>query len=103
MIIFSDLLILIYFFAQAIGNTTSGCFSPVLGKGLVHAYVPAIVDVPGNQGGGEKNRIEFTSKSSNRKVSSVMRVQLKQLFLVGFTNSQFCMDFMLNYGLGKDY
>ena len=35
---------------QAVGNTTSGCYSPVLGKGLVFAYVPAIVDVPGNQG-----------------------------------------------------
>ena len=46
---------------QAVGNTTSGCFSPVLGKGLVHAYVPAIVDVPGNQ--GREKRIEFTAQT----------------------------------------
>jgi dimethylglycine dehydrogenase len=34
---------------QAVGNTTSGCYSPTLGKGLVFAYVPSIVDVPGNE------------------------------------------------------
>lgn len=39
----------VYLCGKAIGNTTSGCYSPVLGKGLVFAYVPAIVDVPGNQ------------------------------------------------------
>ena len=46
-----QVLFLTEFSLQAIGNTTSGCYSPVLGKGLVFAYVPAIVDVPGNQVG----------------------------------------------------
>ena len=38
-----------YFFFQfqVVGNTTSGCFSPALGKGLAFAYVPSLVDVPG--------------------------------------------------------
>ena len=59
----SSLIVIDMLLTQAVGNTTSGCFSPVLGKGLVHAYVPAIVNVPGNQGGGGK-RIEFTLKCS---------------------------------------
>ncbi len=30
-----------------VGNATSGCFSPALGKGLVFAYIPAMFDVAG--------------------------------------------------------
>ena len=30
-----------------VGNTTSGCFSPATGKGLVFAYIPRILDTPG--------------------------------------------------------
>ena len=32
---------------RVIGNTTSGCFSPALGKGLAFAYIPSLADVPG--------------------------------------------------------
>ena len=32
---------------QVVGNTTSGCFSPATGKGLVFAYIPRILDTPG--------------------------------------------------------
>ena len=32
---------------KCIGNTTSGCYSPALGKGLAFAYIPALADVPG--------------------------------------------------------
>ncbi len=34
---------------QVIGNTTSGCYSPALGKGLAFAYVPAMCSVPGSE------------------------------------------------------
>ena len=30
-----------------VGNTTSGCYSPATGKGLVFAYIPRILDTPG--------------------------------------------------------
>ena len=32
---------------RVIGNTTSGCYSPALKKGLAFAYIPALADVPG--------------------------------------------------------
>ncbi len=38
----------VYLAGRAVGNTTSGCYSPATGKGLVFAYVPSIVDFPGN-------------------------------------------------------
>jgi dimethylglycine dehydrogenase len=38
----------VYMGGKPVGNTTSGCYSPTLGKGLVFAYVPSIVDFPGN-------------------------------------------------------
>ena len=34
---------------KVIGNTTSGCYSPALGKGLAFAYVPAFAANPGLQ------------------------------------------------------
>lgn len=34
---------------QVVGNTTSGCFSPVLGQGLAFAYVPQIFGLPGTE------------------------------------------------------
>ena len=34
---------------QVIGNCTSGCYSPTLGKGLVFAYIPSMCDVPGTE------------------------------------------------------
>jgi len=34
---------------SVIGNTTSGCYSPALGKGLAFAYIPALADVPGTE------------------------------------------------------
>ena len=34
-------------FNQVVGNTTSGCYSPATGKGLVFAYIPRILDTPG--------------------------------------------------------
>ena len=37
----------IFFFNQVVGNTTSGCYSPATGKGLVFAYIPRILDTPG--------------------------------------------------------
>ena len=32
---------------QVVGNTTSGCYSPAIGKGLAFAYIPRILDTPG--------------------------------------------------------
>jgi dimethylglycine dehydrogenase len=32
---------------RVVGNTTSGCYSPATGKGLVFAYIPRILDTPG--------------------------------------------------------
>jgi len=32
-----------------VGNTTSGCFSPALGKGLAFCYIPSFLDVPGTE------------------------------------------------------
>ena len=37
----------IFLFNQVVGNTTSGCYSPATGKGLVFAYIPRILDTPG--------------------------------------------------------
>ena len=34
---------------QIVGNTTSGCFSPVLNKSLVFAYVPVSASTPGSR------------------------------------------------------
>ena len=36
-----------FLFHQVVGNTTSGCYSPATGKGLVFAYIPRILDTPG--------------------------------------------------------
>ena len=36
-----------FLFNQVVGNTTSGCYSPATGKGLVFAYIPRILDTPG--------------------------------------------------------
>ena len=36
-----------FLFDQVVGNTTSGCYSPATGKGLVFAYIPRILDTPG--------------------------------------------------------
>jgi len=36
-------------FFQVVGNVTSGCFSPAIGKGLAFAYIPAFLDVPGSE------------------------------------------------------
>jgi len=37
----------IWIAGRVVGNTTSGCFSPATGKGLVFAYIPRILDTPG--------------------------------------------------------
>ena len=49
--------------AQVVGNTTSGCFSPATGKGLVFAYVPRILDVPGLEA-----EVEIMGKMCKAKV-----------------------------------
>ena len=34
---------------RVVGNLTSGCYSPALGKGLGFAYVPSILQTPGSE------------------------------------------------------